>query len=201
MPQELYRRPLTFLSFEKAGLFSNCTIQFNSNAHRMLTGFSCHSAEGQGSKDGYYPSLFRNSATGAKSAINLVAAILYGVDRATSERQAFMPGFGGRTTDANVLSDRELRCWATMCSPIMGQLTPPSPNNRSPTNGGVAPPLHCSRSPAPAWQPRRSSCVWALPFLSSDDERVLPDMSRAGHCGEAVTTMIDTASWRTAAEA
>jgi mono/diheme cytochrome c family protein len=69
---------------------------------------SCHSAEGQGSKDGYYPSLFRNSATGAKNATNLIAAILYGVDRTTSGRQAFMPGFGGRTTDANALSDRDI---------------------------------------------------------------------------------------------
>ncbi|WP_244561336.1 c-type cytochrome [Bradyrhizobium canariense] len=66
---------------------------------------SCHSAEGQGSKDGYYPSLFWNSATGAKNATNLVATILYGVNRTTSGRQAFMPGFGGRTTDANALSD------------------------------------------------------------------------------------------------
>jgi mono/diheme cytochrome c family protein len=69
---------------------------------------SCHSAEGQGSKDGYYPSLFANSATGAKNATNLVAAILYGVDRTTSGGQAFMPGFGGRTTDANPLSDRDI---------------------------------------------------------------------------------------------
>jgi mono/diheme cytochrome c family protein len=37
---------------------------------------SCHSAEGQGSKDGYYPSLFWNSATGAKNATNLIATIL-----------------------------------------------------------------------------------------------------------------------------
>jgi mono/diheme cytochrome c family protein len=69
---------------------------------------SCHSAEGQGSKDGYYPSLFWNSATGAKNATNLIAAILYGVNRSTSGRQAFMPGFGGRTTDANPLSDRDI---------------------------------------------------------------------------------------------
>jgi mono/diheme cytochrome c family protein len=69
---------------------------------------SCHSAEGQGSKDGYYPSLFENSATGAKNATNLIAAILYGVDRTTSGGQAFMPGFGGRTTDANALSDRDI---------------------------------------------------------------------------------------------
>ena len=69
---------------------------------------SCHSAEGQGSKDGYYPSLFANSATGAKNATNLIAAILYGVDRTTSGKQAFMPGFGGHATDANALSDRNI---------------------------------------------------------------------------------------------
>jgi fructose 5-dehydrogenase cytochrome subunit len=69
---------------------------------------SCHSAEGQGSKDGYYPSLFMNSATGAKNATNLIAAILYGVDRTVSDRQSFMPGFGGHPTDANSLSDRDI---------------------------------------------------------------------------------------------
>ena len=69
---------------------------------------SCHSTEGQGSKDGYYPSLFLNSATGARNATNLVAAILYGVDRTISGRQAFMPGFGGHPTDANPLSDRNI---------------------------------------------------------------------------------------------
>ena len=69
---------------------------------------SCHSAEAQGSKDGYYPSLFENSATGAKNPTNLIAAILYGVDRTTSKGQAFMPGFGGHATDANPLSDRDI---------------------------------------------------------------------------------------------
>jgi mono/diheme cytochrome c family protein len=69
---------------------------------------SCHSAEGQGSKDGYYPSLFHNSATGAKNATNLIAAILYGVNRVTVGKQAFMPGFGGQPTDANPLNDREI---------------------------------------------------------------------------------------------
>jgi mono/diheme cytochrome c family protein len=69
---------------------------------------SCHQAEGQGSKDGYYPSLFSNSATGARNATNLIATILYGVNRTTSAGEAFMPGFGGRTTDANALSDRNI---------------------------------------------------------------------------------------------
>ena len=69
---------------------------------------SCHSAGGQGSKDGHYPSLFANSASGAKNATNLIAAILYGVDRTTSGGQAFMPGFGGHATDANPLSDHDI---------------------------------------------------------------------------------------------
>lgn len=73
---------------------------------------SCHAVEGQGSKDGYYPSLFHNSATGAKNATNLVAAILYGVERSTSKGQAFMPGFGGHPTDANPLSNRDIAALA-----------------------------------------------------------------------------------------
>src|ERR1700741_2924639 len=74
---------------------------------------SCHSAEGQGSKDGYYPSLFHNSATGAKDPANLIAAILYGVDRTVSGKQAFMPGFGGHPTDSNQLSDSDIALWRT----------------------------------------------------------------------------------------
>jgi fructose 5-dehydrogenase cytochrome subunit len=74
---------------------------------------SCHATEGQGSKDGYYPSLFHNSATGAKNPTNLIAAILYGVDRTVSNKQAFMPGFGGHPTDSNQLSDRNIAVLAT----------------------------------------------------------------------------------------
>ncbi|MEH2491511.1 c-type cytochrome [Bradyrhizobium sp. AZCC 2230] len=74
---------------------------------------SCHAAEGQGSKDGYYPSLFHNSATGAKNPANLIAAILYGVDRTVSGRQAFMPGFGGHPTDSNQLSNRDIAVLGT----------------------------------------------------------------------------------------
>jgi mono/diheme cytochrome c family protein len=82
---------------------------------------SCHAAEGQGSKDGYYPSLFHNSATGAKNPTNLIATILYGVDRTVSGRQAFMPGFGGRLADANQLSDRNI---AVLASYVLGHYGP-----------------------------------------------------------------------------
>ncbi|MEX3950767.1 cytochrome c [Paraburkholderia sp. EG287B] len=69
---------------------------------------SCHSAHGEGSKDGYYPSLFDNSVTGSRAPKNVIAAILYGVDRTTAHGQAFMPGFGGKPTDAEQLSNREV---------------------------------------------------------------------------------------------
>jgi mono/diheme cytochrome c family protein len=82
---------------------------------------SCHAAEGQGSKDGYYPSLFHNSATGAKNTGNLIAAILYGVDRETSGRQAFMPGFGSQPSDANPLDDRDI---AVLGNYVLAQFGP-----------------------------------------------------------------------------
>jgi mono/diheme cytochrome c family protein len=69
---------------------------------------SCHSAKGDGSSDDYYPSLFHNSTTGASSPVNLIATILYGVNRTTAHEQAFMPGFGGTASDANQLSDSEI---------------------------------------------------------------------------------------------
>ena len=69
---------------------------------------SCHGVFGQGSKDGYYPSLFHNSATGGTSPNNLIAAILYGVTRSTAIGQSYMPGFGGLPSDSNQLSNSEI---------------------------------------------------------------------------------------------
>lgn len=69
---------------------------------------SCHSTQAQGSKDGYYPSLFNNSALAIHNGNNLIATILNGVNRTTSQGQAFMPGFGGSPGDANPLSNREI---------------------------------------------------------------------------------------------
>lgn len=74
---------------------------------------SCHSAAGQGSKDGYYPSLFHNSASGGASANNLIATILNGVERTTPSGQAFMPGFGGKPRDMAALDDTQVALLAT----------------------------------------------------------------------------------------
>jgi mono/diheme cytochrome c family protein len=69
---------------------------------------SCHSPLGQGSKDGYYPSLFSNSALGSNNPTNLIATILHGVNRTTSKGQAYMPGFAGDPNDLAALSDQEI---------------------------------------------------------------------------------------------
>lgn len=72
---------------------------------------SCHGANGQGTPDGYYPSLFHNSATAVTS--NLLAAILFGVDRETTEGHVFMPPFGSQSNALNPLTDEQVAALAS----------------------------------------------------------------------------------------
>lgn len=69
---------------------------------------SCHGVDAQGSRDGYFPSLFHNSALSSGNGRNLVATILFGINRETSEGLAFMPGFGGKPNDIANLSNNEV---------------------------------------------------------------------------------------------
>jgi mono/diheme cytochrome c family protein len=69
---------------------------------------SCHGYNAQGTKDGYYPSLFSNSATAGDSTSNLVATILYGVDRKTAAGHVFMPPFGTQVNATNSLNNEEI---------------------------------------------------------------------------------------------
>jgi fructose 5-dehydrogenase cytochrome subunit len=69
---------------------------------------SCHAPLGRGSTDGYYPSLFSNSALGSSNPNNLIATILNGVNRTTSSGQAYMPGFAGGTQGLAALSDQQI---------------------------------------------------------------------------------------------
>jgi mono/diheme cytochrome c family protein len=55
---------------------------------------SCHRADGAGGANQAYPSLVRNTATGSLNPSNLVAAILYGVNREAGGQQVLMPSFG-----------------------------------------------------------------------------------------------------------
>ena len=64
---------------------------------------SCHGAGGQGSGQGYFPSLFNNSAVGADRPNNLIATLLNGVHRTTAEKgDAYMPAFGELLSDSQI---------------------------------------------------------------------------------------------------
>ncbi|MES2869083.1 MAG: cytochrome c [Pseudomonadota bacterium] len=54
---------------------------------------SCHQPNGQGSANQAYPSLFHNTATGLPNPANLIAAILYGVERQEGANHVLMPRF------------------------------------------------------------------------------------------------------------
>jgi len=86
---------------------------------------SCHQAGGQGSKDGYYPSLFHNSATGSTNHSDLIATILNGVTRTTPKGQAFMPGFGGKAQDINALNDAQVAMLANYVIDHYGRVSTP----------------------------------------------------------------------------
>lgn len=69
---------------------------------------SCHGSSGQGTGDGFYPSLFHNSATAENNPSNLIATILFGVERNTTEGNVFMPPFGEQSNALNHLNDQQI---------------------------------------------------------------------------------------------
>jgi fructose 5-dehydrogenase cytochrome subunit len=69
---------------------------------------TCHGIAAQGSRDTYFPSLFHNSALAGGGGRNVIAAILFGISRSTTDGLAFMPGFGGKTTDIAEFSDEQV---------------------------------------------------------------------------------------------
>lgn len=54
---------------------------------------SCHQASGSGTPDQAYPALFNNTATGLGRSDNLIAAILFGVQRNAGGHEVLMPRF------------------------------------------------------------------------------------------------------------
>ncbi|MBO9686766.1 MAG: cytochrome c [Mitsuaria chitosanitabida] len=68
----------------------------------------CHQENGTGTRNGEYPSLFHNTATGGDRADNLIATILHGVDRTVAGKPHFMPAFGDDASFTDRLSDQEI---------------------------------------------------------------------------------------------
>lgn len=67
---------------------------------------ACHGSGGEGTAK--YPSLFHNTTTGADRADNLIATILYGVQRTTGEKAIAMPAFGPSASYTERLSDQQV---------------------------------------------------------------------------------------------
>nr|WP_235515015.1 cytochrome c [Erwinia sp. Leaf53] len=67
---------------------------------------ACHQPDGQGTAR--YPSLFHNTATGAEQADNLIATILFGVQRKVQDEAVAMPAFGPAAAWTDRLSDRQV---------------------------------------------------------------------------------------------
>lgn len=63
---------------------------------------TCHQPAGSGTKDQYYPSLYRNSTTGAATPNDLVMTILEGVKRNGADGPTSMPAFKEDLDDAQV---------------------------------------------------------------------------------------------------
>lgn len=63
---------------------------------------SCHGMSGGGTQDNAFPSLFRNTVTGAATANNLVMVILNGVHRTVGNDAVSMPSFGRELDNAEV---------------------------------------------------------------------------------------------------
>lgn len=58
---------------------------------------SCHQSSGAGTRDGFYPALTKNTTTGQSNATDLIATILYGVEREVGGHETLMPGFGANS--------------------------------------------------------------------------------------------------------
>lgn len=69
---------------------------------------ACHQPEGTGTQNGDYPSLFHNTATGGHRPDNLIATILFGVDRTVNGTATYMPGFGPQAAFTERLSDDDI---------------------------------------------------------------------------------------------
>jgi len=73
---------------------------------------ACHQANGGGvtneGTQGNYPSLYHNTATGASNPDNLIATILFGLNRSAAGKPAFMPAFGPGARFTDRLSDQDV---------------------------------------------------------------------------------------------
>jgi mono/diheme cytochrome c family protein len=90
-------------------LIVDASPRTTANTYRLFSAncASCHGFLAQGSRDNYFPSLLHNSALATGGGRNVVAAILFGIQRPAAGGLAFMPRFGGKATDIAALSNEQ----------------------------------------------------------------------------------------------
>ena len=69
---------------------------------------ACHQENGTGTENRAYPSLFHNSTTGGERPDNLIATILFGLNRVVDGNATYMPGFGPQASFTEHLSDEDI---------------------------------------------------------------------------------------------
>ena len=116
---------------------------------------SCHQSSGAGSANQAYPSLFHNTATGAGTAANLVATILYGIDRNVGDQHVLMPRFDQKSY-VNPLTNQQV---ADISNYVLASYGNPdlrvTPADVQQSRDGA--PCRCWRRPSLIW------CRAALP--------------------------------------
>ncbi|MCS4279252.1 c-type cytochrome [Stenotrophomonas rhizophila] len=80
---------------------------------------SCHGSRGEGSNDGYYPSLVHNSTVGMVRPQNLVATIIGGIDREVDGKHVVMPHFS-EGSYVQALSDADIAAVASYVRTTFG---------------------------------------------------------------------------------
>jgi mono/diheme cytochrome c family protein len=80
---------------------------------------SCHGSRGEGSNDGYYPSLVHNSTVGMVRPQNLVATIIGGIDREVDGEHVVMPHFS-EGSYVQALSDADIAAVASYVRSTFG---------------------------------------------------------------------------------
>lgn len=80
---------------------------------------SCHGSRGEGSSDGYYPSLVHNSTVGMVRPQNLVATIIGGIDREVDGKHVVMPHFS-EGSYVQALSDADIAAVASYVRTTFG---------------------------------------------------------------------------------
>ena len=148
----------------RRGLDSQTATASLKSGAALFSGYcaSCHQSSGAGSANQAYPSLFHNTATGAGTAANLVATILYGIDRNVGDQHVLMPRFDQKSY-VNPLTNQQVADISNYVLASYGnpdlRVTPADVQQSA-----MAAPCRCWRRPSLIWCRAASPSWWCCCF-------------------------------------